>query len=80
MPWNRLIAVIELQHPTSGRDGHQPIRVPLMLRMYCLKQSGAVWPTRRWNTRCTTVRRCATSQHPVPQGLDDDQYYLRLDA
>ena len=38
VPWARLVAVIELLYPTSGRVGRQPAGVPRMLRMYCLQQ------------------------------------------
>jgi IS5 family transposase len=38
VPWSRLIAVIELLHPKSGRVGRQPIGISKMLRMCCLQQ------------------------------------------
>ena len=38
VPWDRLIGVVELLYPKSGRVGRQPIGVPRMLRMYCLQQ------------------------------------------
>jgi IS5 family transposase len=38
VPWERLEAVIEPLYPSTGRVGHPPIGLPVMLRMCCLQQ------------------------------------------